>query len=55
MSIPTSAWAVANAWTFAPWKFTKSRKSEPVNSEECLGCESCVEVCETSAITVEEA
>ena len=52
MSIPTSAWAVANAWTFAP---CKDGKSEPVNSEECLGCESCVEVCETSAITVEEA
>ena len=33
----------------------KDGKSEPVNSEECLGCESCVEVCETSAITVEEA
>jgi len=25
-----------------------------VNAEECLGCESCVEVCESSAITVEE-
>jgi len=25
-----------------------------VNEEECLGCESCVEVCETNAITVEE-
>jgi ferredoxin len=25
-----------------------------VNADECLGCESCVEVCETEAITVEE-
>jgi ferredoxin len=25
-----------------------------VNAEECLGCESCVEVCEEDAITVEE-
>ena len=30
-------------------------KSNPVNAEECLGCESCVEVCEHGAITVEEA
>jgi NAD-dependent dihydropyrimidine dehydrogenase PreA subunit len=29
-------------------------KSHPVNAEECLGCESCVEVCEENAITVEE-
>jgi NAD-dependent dihydropyrimidine dehydrogenase PreA subunit len=29
-------------------------KSVPVNAEECLGCESCVEVCEADAITVEE-
>ncbi|MCD6585802.1 MAG: 4Fe-4S binding protein, partial [Desulfobacteraceae bacterium] len=29
-------------------------KSVPVNAEECLGCESCIEVCETNAITVEE-
>ena len=29
-------------------------KSVPVNAEECLGCESCVEVCEEGAITVEE-
>ena len=29
-------------------------KSSPVNAEECLGCESCVEVCEEDAITVEE-
>jgi len=26
----------------------------PVNAEECLGCESCVEVCEEGAIIVEE-
>ncbi|MGD8777239.1 MAG: 4Fe-4S binding protein, partial [Syntrophobacterales bacterium] len=29
-------------------------KADPVNAEECLGCESCVEVCEFEAITVEE-
>ena len=29
-------------------------KAEPVNEDECLGCESCVEVCEQSAITIEE-
>ncbi|MGD8765942.1 MAG: 4Fe-4S binding protein [Desulfobacteraceae bacterium] len=25
-----------------------------MNADECLGCESCVEVCEEGAITVEE-
>ncbi|MDY6855284.1 MAG: 4Fe-4S binding protein [Thermodesulfobacteriota bacterium] len=29
-------------------------KAEPVNAEECLGCETCIEVCETGAVTVEE-
>ena len=29
-------------------------KAVPVNEEECLGCESCIEVCEQDAITVEE-
>ena len=29
-------------------------KSNPVNAEECLGCESCVEVCQQSAITITE-
>jgi NAD-dependent dihydropyrimidine dehydrogenase PreA subunit len=29
-------------------------KSVPVNAEECLGCESCIEVCEQEAITVTE-
>jgi NAD-dependent dihydropyrimidine dehydrogenase PreA subunit len=29
-------------------------KSEPVNSDECLGCETCVEVCPEGAITVTE-
>ena len=29
-------------------------KSQPVNAEECLGCESCIEVCEPNAITIEE-
>ncbi|HXZ36421.1 MAG TPA: ferredoxin, partial [Thermodesulfobacteriota bacterium] len=32
----------------------KDGKSEPVNMDECLGCESCVEVCPTGAITVKE-
>jgi NAD-dependent dihydropyrimidine dehydrogenase PreA subunit len=32
----------------------QDEKSVAVNAEECLGCESCVEVCEESAITVEE-
>jgi NAD-dependent dihydropyrimidine dehydrogenase PreA subunit len=26
----------------------------PVNAEECLGCESCVEVCDQEAISVTE-
>jgi NAD-dependent dihydropyrimidine dehydrogenase PreA subunit len=29
-------------------------KAEPVNMDECLGCETCVEVCTTGAITVTE-
>jgi NAD-dependent dihydropyrimidine dehydrogenase PreA subunit len=29
-------------------------KSVPVNEEECIACESCVEVCESEAITVTE-
>ena len=29
-------------------------KSSPVNADECLSYESCVEVCEPGAITVEE-
>ena len=29
-------------------------KSSPAHAEECLGCESCVEVCEHDAINVEE-
>ena len=29
-------------------------KAEPVHSDECLGCETCVEVCPESAITVTE-
>ena len=33
---------------------SRMKKSVPVNAEECLGCESCVEVCEEDAITVEE-
>ena len=32
----------------------EDEKSVPVNAEECLGCESCVEVCEEEAIVVEE-
>jgi NAD-dependent dihydropyrimidine dehydrogenase PreA subunit len=29
-------------------------KANPVNEEECPGCESCVEVCPSAAITVTE-
>ena len=29
-------------------------KAAPANADECLGCESCVEVCEADAIVVEE-
>ena len=29
-------------------------KSEPVNAEECLGCESCIEVCDQEAIKITE-
>jgi NAD-dependent dihydropyrimidine dehydrogenase PreA subunit len=29
-------------------------KAVAVNMEECLGCESCVEVCDQNAIIVEE-
>jgi NAD-dependent dihydropyrimidine dehydrogenase PreA subunit len=32
----------------------QNEKSMPVSEEECLGCESCLEVCEEEAITVEE-
>ncbi|MBO4295195.1 MAG: 4Fe-4S binding protein, partial [Desulfovibrio sp.] len=32
----------------------KDGKSDPANYEECLGCESCVEVCSQEAITVTE-
>jgi NAD-dependent dihydropyrimidine dehydrogenase PreA subunit len=32
----------------------KDEKSVVVAGDECLGCESCVEVCEEGAITVEE-
>ncbi|MFA4915334.1 MAG: ferredoxin family protein [Syntrophales bacterium] len=29
-------------------------KSDPVNQDECIGCETCMEVCEQKAVTVEE-
>jgi NAD-dependent dihydropyrimidine dehydrogenase PreA subunit len=29
-------------------------KAVPVNEEECLGCESCIEVCPSAAIAVTE-
>jgi NAD-dependent dihydropyrimidine dehydrogenase PreA subunit len=29
-------------------------KSVAVNAEECLGCESCVEVCDQEAISITE-
>jgi NAD-dependent dihydropyrimidine dehydrogenase PreA subunit len=32
----------------------KDEKSEVANIDECLGCESCVETCPESAITLTE-
>ena len=32
----------------------KDGKSVPVNMDECVGCESCIEECEKEAITIEE-
>ena len=32
----------------------QDEKSVPINTEECVGCESCIEVCEQDAITVRE-
>jgi NAD-dependent dihydropyrimidine dehydrogenase PreA subunit len=32
----------------------ENEKSTVAEPDECLGCESCVEVCEEGAITVEE-
>ena len=32
----------------------KDEKSTVVNGEECLGCKSCIAVCEQEAITVSE-
>jgi NAD-dependent dihydropyrimidine dehydrogenase PreA subunit len=32
----------------------KDEKANPVNEDECLGCESCIEVCPSGAITVTE-
>jgi NAD-dependent dihydropyrimidine dehydrogenase PreA subunit len=29
-------------------------KAEPVNADECIGCETCVEVCPNGACTVTE-
>jgi len=29
-------------------------KSQPVNADECVGCESCVEACPNDCIKVEE-
>jgi NAD-dependent dihydropyrimidine dehydrogenase PreA subunit len=29
-------------------------RAVPVNAKECIGCESCVEVCEQNAISIEE-
>ena len=52
----TSAMATRNVWTFCPVDVFEmvDGKADPVNADECLGCESCVEVCEADAITVEE-
>lgn len=32
----------------------RNDKAVPVNADECLGCESLIEVCETGAITITE-
>jgi NAD-dependent dihydropyrimidine dehydrogenase PreA subunit len=32
----------------------QDEKSVPVRAEDCVGCESCIEVCEEEAITVKE-
>ncbi len=32
----------------------KDGKAEPTNMDDCVGCESCVEVCPQKAITVTE-
>jgi len=29
-------------------------KADPVNQDDCIGCETCMEVCEKSAVTVED-
>ena len=29
-------------------------RAVPVNAKECIGCESCIEVCEQDAISIEE-
>ncbi|MDR2352886.1 MAG: ferredoxin family protein [Deltaproteobacteria bacterium] len=29
-------------------------KAVPVNADECVGCESCIEACEVKAITITE-
>jgi len=36
------------------FELDENGKAEPVNEEECIGCETCMEVCETGAVTVEE-
>jgi NAD-dependent dihydropyrimidine dehydrogenase PreA subunit len=32
----------------------QDEKSVPVDAEECIGCETCIELCEQEAITVTE-
>ena len=52
----TSASAAASCVDICPvsvWEMHDG-KSDPVNAEECLGCESCTGVCEHDAITIEE-
>ena len=55
-STKKSAPDVGSAWIFAPRKSSrlKDEKSEVANIDECLGCESCVETCPESAITLTE-
>ncbi|MDR1164957.1 MAG: 4Fe-4S binding protein [Deltaproteobacteria bacterium] len=32
----------------------KDGKAVPINMEECVGCDSCIEACEVNAITLTE-
>ena len=64
-TLETRQWLMDGSFLFFPeaprqyfWGFWSAEmtdgKSSPAHAEECLGCESCVEVCEHDAINVEE-